>query len=1059
MKILRLGAFLALSTILSATASAQSAQKLLAQSGVKGGLVAHVGCGDGQLTAALRAGNSYLVHGLDADANDVTKARKHVRSLGLYGDVSIDQLTGDGLPYADGLVNLLIVDESANVSREERERVLAPGGVALIQQDGKWKKSVKTWPDDIDEWTHHLHDAGGNPVANDRQVGPPSRLRWTAGPLWARSHGYTPSVSAMVSAGGRLFYICDETLTGIDSAVPSKWALTARDAFSGVELWKVPVPDWGSANFSGTPDEPKKAVSVGRFTMPPQVGKRLVAVGDEVYVTLGSKAPITALNAVTGEILRVYDNTENADEILCVDGQLVVTINPGNELRGVDPGEDGVPAPAPGKRVRGINIKTGKLMWEKGPFTAVRTSRMQDPFGRLELCAGDGKVFFLTDSAIECLALESGKRRWKIERPALAEKAVKQLGFSGMYEHLLTVMVYRDGVTLLAQPEPNARHTYHTMPGSLYAFDAETGGQLWKRGYGGWGHCTPPDVFVVDDAVWTHVYADSEFGRVWGNGFKALDSSKVDYRIQQLDLRTGDVRQELSTKDIFDVGHHHRCYRNKITENYLMSSRRGVELVDLATGENYQNHWVRSGCLLGNLPCNGLLYVAPHPCDCYIDTKLTGFNALAAAGEVVKPNKRKRLQRGPAFGKVDTPSQNENDWATYRGDLQRSGATDTPVDAKLSEGWRAEIGKRLSGLTIADGKVFVADVDAHTVHALNAKNGKRVWQYTAGARVDSPPTIHEGLAIFGSTDGRVTCLRATDGAMVWRLNAAPQRRLITAFGQLESPWPVHGSVLIRDGKCWFAAGRSSYLDGGIRLFALDPATGRVEVEETIYTPDPETGKSVPETSEKTVAGLLNDILSSDGDSVFIRQMNVSNSGAKEGLRLRTTAGYLDSSWFNRTAWVAGHARSSGMMTLGEDIAIGTDVYGSNSRESVFTPAGGAYRLMCLPTKAPTGKKPTGKRPPRGKPLWQQTINIRTAAMVRAGDNVFIAGAPDVVDDADPHAAWEGRKGGMLAVFATKDGKRLNELKLAAPPVWDGMAASNGRLYVSQTDGVVVCLRP
>ncbi len=80
-------------------------------------------------------------------------------------------------------------------------------------------------------------------------------------------------------------------------------------------------------------------------------------------------------------------------------------------------------------------------------------------------------------------------------------------------------------------------------------------------------------------------------------------------------------------------------------------------------------------------------------------------------------------------------------------------------------------------------------------------------------------------------------------------------------------------------------------------------------------------------------------------------------------------------------------------------------------------------------------------------------------MVRAGDNVFIAGAPDVVDDADPHAAWEGRKGGMLAVFATKDGKRLNELKLAAPPVWDGMAASNGRLYVSQTDGVVVCLRP
>ena len=42
------------------------------------------------------------------------------------------------------------------------------------------------------------------------------------------------------------------------------------------------------------------------------------------------------------------------------------------------------------------------------------------------------------------------------------------------------------------------------------------------------------------------------------------------------------------------------------------SSRRGVEFVDLATGENTQNHWVRSGCLLGNLPCNGLLYAPPY---------------------------------------------------------------------------------------------------------------------------------------------------------------------------------------------------------------------------------------------------------------------------------------------------------------------------------------------------------------------------------------------------------------------------------------------------------------
>jgi hypothetical protein len=174
------------------------------------------------------------------------------------------------------------------------------------------------------------------------------------------------------------------------------------------------------------------------------------------------------------------------------------------------------------------------------------------------------------------------------------------------------------------------------------AVDAETGRQMWKHGYGGWGHCTPPDVFVIGNIVWTHVNAETEFGSVWGNGFKAKDPSIVDYRIQALDLRTGELKKELSTKEIFNVGHHHRCYRNASTERFLLSCRRGVEFVDLSTGENYQDHWVRSGCLLGYLPCNGLLYVTPHPCECYINAKLTGFNALAPA----QPRSEDRIQRG-----------------------------------------------------------------------------------------------------------------------------------------------------------------------------------------------------------------------------------------------------------------------------------------------------------------------------------------------------------------------------------------------------------------------------
>lgn len=73
-------------------ADAGPAVQILRDSGVKGGLVVHLGCGDGQLTAALRASDSYLVQGLDADAANVAKARQHAQKLGLYGPVSIDQL-------------------------------------------------------------------------------------------------------------------------------------------------------------------------------------------------------------------------------------------------------------------------------------------------------------------------------------------------------------------------------------------------------------------------------------------------------------------------------------------------------------------------------------------------------------------------------------------------------------------------------------------------------------------------------------------------------------------------------------------------------------------------------------------------------------------------------------------------------------------------------------------------------------------------------------------------------------------------------------------------------
>jgi hypothetical protein len=285
---------------------------------------------------------------------------------------------------------------------------------------------------------------------------------------------------------------------------------------------------------------------------------------------------------------------------------------------------------------------------------------------------------------------------------------------------------------------------------------------------------------------------------------------------------------------------------------------------------------------------------------------------------------------------------------------------------------------------------------------------------------------------------------------------------MTAFDQLESPWPVPGSVLVHDEKCWFAAGRSSYLDGGIHIYALEPMTGRVIHHEIIYNPDPETGKMSPETDGHLMSGLLNDILAADGSNVFIRQMNVTRSASRGGQHLYSTGGYLDESWFNRTFWQVGQVETSGLMVLGDDVAYGMEVYASRSRETVFTPGANAYRLICIPLKGAAGalseKQATGKRSQKGqKPLWEQHIGIRVTAMIRAADTIFIAGAPDVVDPSDPYGAWQGRKGGVLEAFDADNGKKLAEHNLPAPPVWDGMAAANGRCYLSMKNGKIICL--
>jgi hypothetical protein len=75
-------------------------------------------------------------------------------------------------------------------------------------------------------------------------------------------------------------------------------------------------------------------------------------------------------------------------------------------------------------------------------------------------------------------------------------------------------------------------------------------------------------------------------------------------------------------------------------------------------------------------------------------------------------------------------------------------------------------------------------------------------------------------------------------------------------------------------------------------------------------------------------------------------------------------------------------------------------------------------------------------------------------MVLAGDTLFIAGPP--ASALRSISAYEGSEGAKLCAVSAADGKMRAEYPLDATPVFDGLAAARGRLYLSTRDGRLLC---
>jgi len=1063
-----------------AAAAEPSAEEILKSSGVQSGLIVQLGCGEGELTAALGAGGSLVVQGLGTDPADVAKARAHILSQGLGGKASADVFDGRHLPYVDGLVNLLVAEELGDVPMPEVMRVLAPGGVAYVSENGTWSKTVKPWPGEIDDWTHYLYDPQGTSVSQDRLAGHPRGLRWTGGPFWVRSHEHTASMTAMVSAAGRVFYVMDEGPVA-SIQLPPENVLTARDAFNGTVLWKRPLKNWWNSLY------PLKS---GPGWLP----RRLVAVGDRVYVAPGIGQNLLCLDAATGEVLHEYDGTASTFELIVSDGAVFAAVDPDRELcdynqqhangwkeRDRASNRYGWHREQDTRVVKAIGAEDGKTLWQR-----------EMPVVPMTLAADGRMVCFHDGSAMVALDRRTGSELWETDTPEIKQVPT---GYSGP-----RVVICEDRVLL-------------SPMGHIAALSAENGRVLWSvKGKPRSGHFSLEDFYVIGDKVW------------------ALQRGNQG-AFTTYSLETGEQIEE-HRNPIASFYIHQRCYPGRATCRVQLPPMMGIQVYDMQEDAWSNNHWVRGGCVYGVMPANGMVYATPHACACYYQSKLNGFNALAPEPAPAEaPPAEKRLVKGPAFEEIRNPNIEirKEDWPVFRHDNARSGYARTDVPAEIGPAWSKGFGTKLCQPVVAGGKLFTSAVEKHTVYALDAATGEEIWQFIAGGRVNSPPTIYRGLALFGCADGCVYALRAADGELTWKFQAAPNGRKLMSFGQLESVWPLAGSVLVQDGKLYCVAGRSMFLDGGLRMVILDPGTGELLAENVMDRRVPGSDKQLDDLMMgKHLPVAMPDILSGDGQYVYMKSQTFTPDGKRvrvrpqrpdtqydEEVHLFAPISFLDDAWHQRTYWIYGRAAGEGWaefqfppkrVPCGRILCIDQEnAYGfGRDPELLCNTSVTEYRLYSA-AKTPArkvgiarlegswikGKYPDDKslvsnsvdwKGLAGQPKEKLTAldyrwmheepDVMARAMVLAGDRLFVAGPRDVVDEKAmwglsnqqefqekmaEQAAWlRGEHGGVMQVFSKTDGEKLAECKLDSLPAFDGLIAAAGKLYLVTQDGSVAC---
>ncbi len=785
------------------------AEQVTEASAIDKGLCAAIITGDGPsaaMPAELALKGRMLVHAIAVNDAALAAAKKAISDAKAEGLVTVEKLSLKPLPFRDNLVNILVVDDAAKAAeagftKEEAMRVIAPMGKLCVMENGRWNVTARPLPPEMDEWTHEAHGPDGGYVSNDKVFHFPIGYRWNAGiPMNLLDpkryfNGWT-NTRAVALSGGRCFTLssCEmENLPAADFlACGQDQYVTCRDAFNGLLIWRTKV---GPTSYGG----------VYYMNRAP-----LVATSGKVYVA-SSDQKLLALDAATGEISKTFDTTH-------APGKLIV--------------DNGVIATA---------------TWKNGAsITAPNDSDRR----RMDHSIEEGTV--------EAYDENTGKLLWKTDKLATSMRSSDGILFMVLREGA----DMKEGIGLNPLRKQDDKTPIPARPAQkIVAVELKTGAQLWEipssdlnaDDYLRVDSAGIGTVAVLHDTSGYTTLLSAKTGKTLAKaaGLAAYLDGSVFIGGKKYDPQTGAEKKERAKFSLAKPF----CVQNFFVNGITINNRGGGMDVN---GKYVAFSGARGACLVGSVPAYGCIYTAQNYCTC-VPAQIQGFLAIGpitSEPTAVEMENVPELEKGPAFGaQKPALSQPADEWPMMRKDAERSSSTAANAPEKLNliwktliieqtpptlltRNWIENLSSPISEPVVSGGNAYVAIGDRQQLVALDAGTGREKWRFTAGGRIDSAPSLVNGLSLFGAHDGYLYAVDASDGRLAWRLRMAPREERMVSYGKVESPWPVIGTVSIVDGLAYAIAGRSQGSDGGCVLRAIDPSTGAVRWSKSVGSQNP-----------------------------------------------------------------------------------------------------------------------------------------------------------------------------------------------------------------------------